>query len=189
MLIFHLPDRKCSFQFLNDYIIQEFPYLTGMGILNLIYKDMNIFLFISGTRNLIGDQVEEEKDEGKKLVVRMLCLAMAASMIGTMVPTSLYPVVAHAETAGQEASTAKAVLEDGIRDKWTQDNLMGFDSVCKVEDGWLHLRSSVDNGNNPGTKPAMFVNSKEFNFNEAGYFDFTLKPANGDGRFWCISRI
>ena len=32
----------------------------------------------------------------KKLVVRMLCLAMAASMIGTMVPTSLYPVVAHA---------------------------------------------------------------------------------------------
>ena len=59
----------------------------------------------------------------KKLVVRMLCLAMAASMIGTMVPTSLYPVVAHAETAGQEASTAKAVLEDGIRDKWTQDNL------------------------------------------------------------------
>ena len=35
----------------------------------------------------------------KKLVVRMLCLAMAASMIGTMVPTSLYPVVAHAETA------------------------------------------------------------------------------------------
>ena len=83
----------------------------------------------------------------KKLVVRMLCLAMAASMIGTMVPTSLYPVVAHAETAGQEASTAKAVLEDGIRDKWTQDNLMGFDSVCKVEDGWLHLKSSVDNGN------------------------------------------
>ena len=119
----------------------------------------------------------------KKLVVRMLCLAMAASMIGTMVPTSLYPVVAHAETAGQEASTAKAVLEDGIRDKWTQDNLMGFDSVCKVEDGWLHLKSSVDNGNNPGSKPAMFVNSKEFNFNEAGYFDFTLKPANGDGRF------
>ena len=119
----------------------------------------------------------------KKLVVRMLCLAMAASMIGTMVPTSLYPVVAHAETAGQEASTAKAVLEDGIRDKWTQDNLMGFDSVCKVEDGWLHLKSSVDNGNNPGTKPAMFVNSKEFDFNKAGYFDFTLKPANGDGRF------
>ena len=95
----------------------------------------------------------------KKLVVRMLCLAMAASMIGTMVPTSLYPVVAHAETARQEASTAKAVLEDGIRDKWTQDNLMGFDSVCKVEDRW-HLKSSVDNGNNPGSKPAMFVNSR-----------------------------
>ena len=119
----------------------------------------------------------------KKLVVRMLCLAMAASMIGTMVPTSLYPVVAHAETAGQEASTANAGLDDGIRDKWTQDNFMGADSVCKVEDGWLHLRSSVDNGNNPGSKPAMFVNSKEFDFNKAGYFDFTLKPANGDGRF------
>ena len=114
----------------------------------------------------------------KKLVVRMLCLAMAASMIGTMVPTSLYPVVAHAETAGQEASTAKAVLEDGIRDKWTQDNLMGFDSVCKVEDGWLHLKSSVDNGNNPGSKPSMFVNSKEIDFNKAGYIDFTIKPAN-----------
>lgn len=32
----------------------------------------------------------------KKIVVRMLCLAMAASMIGTMVPTSLYPVTAKA---------------------------------------------------------------------------------------------
>ena len=47
----------------------------------------------------------------KKIVVRMLCLAMAASMIGTMVPTSLYPVTAKAAEANQdmEASAAFAV--------------------------------------------------------------------------------
>lgn len=38
----------------------------------------------------------------KKIVVRMLCLAMAASMIGTMVPTSLYPVTAKAAEANQD---------------------------------------------------------------------------------------
>ena len=116
----------------------------------------------------------------KKLVVRMLCLAMAASMIGTMVPTSLYPVVAHAETVTQEAGSAKAVLEDGIKDTWTQENVVGTDALCAIENGWLHLRSGVGNGNNPGTKPAMFVNEKEFNFNEAGYFDFTIKPGTDD---------
>ena len=47
----------------------------------------------------------------KKLVVRMLCLAMAASMIGTMVPTSLYPVVAHAETAGRKLAQQKLFLK------------------------------------------------------------------------------
>ena len=34
----------------------------------------------------------------KKLVVRMLCLAMAASMIGRMVPPSQYPVVGEPPT-------------------------------------------------------------------------------------------
>lgn len=38
----------------------------------------------------------------KKIVVRMLCLARAASMIGTMVPTSLYPVTAKAAEANQD---------------------------------------------------------------------------------------
>ena len=121
----------------------------------------------------------------KKLVVRMLCLAMAASMIGTMVPTSLYPVVANAAQSDQDAeksgqTAAQAQLEDGVNDSWTLENKVGEDAVCAVENGWLHLQSGTGNGNNPGTKPAMFVNPNTFDFSNAGYFDFTIKPGSDD---------
>ena len=78
----------------------------------------------------------------KKLVVRMLCLAMATSMIGTMVPTSLYPVIANAAESDQNAAddqVAVQALEDGIIDSWTLENKVGEDAVCTVENGWLHL--------------------------------------------------
>ena len=113
----------------------------------------------------------------KKLVVKMLCLAMAASMVGTMVPTSLYPITANATEVEQNADDvqAQAELTDGIDDDWTLENKVGDDAVCKVEDSWLHLKSGVGNGNNPGSKPAMFVNPTTFDFSKDGYFDFTIK--------------
>jgi len=113
----------------------------------------------------------------------MLCLAMAASMIGTMVPTSLYPVIANAAEADQNAAddqVAVQALEDGINDSWTLENKVGEDAVCAVENGWLHLQSGTGNGNNPGTNPAMFVNPNTFDFSKAGYFDFTIKPGSDD---------
>ena len=125
----------------------------------------------------------------KKIVVRMLCLAMAASMIGTMVPTSLYPVTAKAAEANQDMEASdqnedqiavQAELEDGVNDEWTLENKVGDDAVCAVEDEWLHLRSGVGNGNNPGTKPAMFVNPNTFDFSKAGYVDFTMKTSNAN---------
>ena len=79
----------------------------------------------------------------KKIVVRMLCLAMAASMIGTMVPTSLYPVTAKAAEANQDMEASdqnedqiavQAELEDGVNDEWTLENKVGDDAVCAVED-------------------------------------------------------
>ena len=126
----------------------------------------------------------------KKIVVRMLCLAMAASMIGTMVPTSLYPVTAKAAEANQDMEASdqneedqiavQAELEDGVNDEWTLENKVGDDAVCAVEDEWLHLKSGVGNGNNPGSNPAMFVNPNTFDFSKAGYFDFTIKPGSND---------
>ena len=126
----------------------------------------------------------------KKLVVRMLCLAMAASMIGTMVPTSLYPVTANAAEVNQDVGESdqneenqiavQAELEDGVNDNWTLENKVGDDAVCAVEDGWLHLQSGVGNGNNPGTNPAIFVNPNTFDFSKEGYFDFTMKTKNAN---------
>ena len=125
----------------------------------------------------------------KKIVVRMLCLAMAASMIGTMVPTSLYPVTAKAAEANQDMEASdqnedqiavQAELEDGVNDEWTLENKVGDDAVCAVEDEWLHLRSGVGNGNNPGSNPAMFVNPNTFDFSKAGYVDFTMKTSNAN---------
>ena len=56
----------------------------------------------------------------------------------------------------------EAVLEDGVNDKWTEENKMGTDSVCAVKNGWLHIKSGTQNRNDVGTnsttKPSMFVN-------------------------------
>ena len=117
----------------------------------------------------------------KKMVLRLLSLAMVASMTGTMLPSNLQIVSAEDAVVAEE-KTEKAeettVLEDGINDKWTQENKVGEDAVCAVEDGWLHLKSGKGNGNNPGTKPAMFVNPNVFDFTKEGYFEFTMKSNN-----------
>ncbi|MBS6519833.1 MAG: FIVAR domain-containing protein [Clostridiales bacterium] len=114
----------------------------------------------------------------KKMVLRLLSLAMIASMTGTMLPSNLQIVTAEESVATEEKTEKAAALEDGINDKWTQENKVGEDAVCEVKDGWLHLKSGVGNGNNPGTKPAMFVNSNTFDFTKDGYFEFTMKSNN-----------
>ena len=87
----------------------------------------------------------------KKMVLRLLSLAMIASMTGTMLPSNFQIVSA------EDAVVAEEKTE---------------------EDGWLHLKSGKGNGNNPGTKPAMFVNPNVFDFTKEGYFEFTMKSNN-----------
>lgn len=114
----------------------------------------------------------------KKMVLRLLSLAMIASMTGTMLPSNFQIVSAEDAVVAEEKTEETAALEDGINDKWTQENKVGEDAVCAVEDGWLHLKSGKGNGNNPGTKPAMFVNPNVFDFTKEGYFEFTMKSNN-----------
>lgn len=114
----------------------------------------------------------------KKMVLRLLSLAMVASMTGTMLPSNLQIVSAEDAVVAEEKTEETAASEDGINDKWTQENKVGEDAVCAVEDGWLHLKSGKGNGNDPGTKPAMFVNPNVFDFTKEGYFEFTMKSNN-----------
>ena len=118
----------------------------------------------------------------KKMVLRLLSLAMVASMTGTMLPSNLQIVSAEESVATEEkAEKAEetAVLEDGINDAWTQENKVDGDTVA-VEDGWLHIKSAAGNRNNPGTNPQMVVNPNTFDFSKEGYFSFTLKSNNAN---------
>lgn len=118
----------------------------------------------------------------KKMVLRLLSLAMVASMTGTMLPSNLQLVSAE-ESVATEEKTEKAeetaVLEDGINDAWTLENEVDGDTVA-VEDGWLHIKSAAGNRNNPGTNPQMVVNPNTFDFSKEGYFSFTLKSNNAN---------
>lgn len=97
--------------------------------------------------------------------------------------TNILPTTAAEETAPAALANAadSKALEDGINDAWTADNVIaGNSTVCAVENGWLHIKSGTENGNNPGTKPAMFVNPNTFDFSQAGYFEFTMKTNNAN---------
>ena len=118
----------------------------------------------------------------KKMVLRLLSLAMVASMTGTMLPSNLQIVSAEESVATKEkAEKAEetAVLEDGINDAWTLENEVDGDKAA-VESGWLHIKSAPGNRNNPGTNPLMVVNPNTFDFSKAGYISFTLKSNNGN---------
>ena len=115
----------------------------------------------------------------KKMVLRLLSLAMIASMTGTMLPSNLQLVSAEETAITQEKAEETAVLEDGINDAWTQENKVDGDTVA-VEDGWLHIKSAAGNRNNPGTNPQMVVNPNTFDFSKEGYFSFTLKSNNAN---------
>ena len=120
----------------------------------------------------------------KKMVLRLLSLAMVASMTGTMLPSNLLLVTAE-ESVATEEKTEKAeetaVLEDGINDAWTLENEAGEDAVCAVENGWLNLKSGAQNDNTPNSgKQLMVVNPNKFDFTKAGYFSFTMKSNNAN---------
>lgn len=120
----------------------------------------------------------------KKMVLRLLSLAMVASMTGTMLPSNLQLVSAE-ESVATEEKTEKAeetaVLEDGINDAWTLENEAGVDAVCAVENGWLNLKSGAQNDNTPNSgKQLMVVNPNKFDFTKAGYFSFTMKSNNAN---------
>ena len=102
----------------------------------------------------------------RKIVLRLLSLALAATVTGTMLPSNACFVYAEDNAAEVQSSS-----EDGINDAWTQDpeSVSGSGAVCAVEDGWLHLKSDPSNGNNPGTKPAIFVNPNTFDFSQEGF--------------------
>ena len=118
----------------------------------------------------------------KKMVLRLLSLAMVASMTGTMLPSNLQIVSAEESVATEdkaEKAEETAVLEDGINDAWTLENEVDGDKAA-VESGWLHIKSAPGNRNNPGTNPLMVVNPNTFDFSKAGYISFTLKSNNGN---------
>ena len=112
----------------------------------------------------------------RKLVTKLLCLVLASTVVATMAPVNFYTVSAETQDQSEDVAVQaepRVVLQDGINDQWTQEasSVVGSDAVCAVEDGWLHIKSGSGNGNNPGTKPAIFVNPNKFNFDEAGYFE------------------
>ena len=76
----------------------------------------------------------------KKMVLRLLSLAMVASMTGTMLPSNLQ-IVSAEESVATEEKTEKAeetaVLEDGINDAWTQENKVDGDTVAVEIDGYI----------------------------------------------------
>ena len=120
----------------------------------------------------------------KKMVLRLLSLAMVASMTGTMLPSNLQLVSAE-ESVATEEKTEKAeetaVLEDGINDAWTLENEAGEDAVCAVENGWLNLKSGAQNDNTPNSgKQLMVVNPNKFDVTKAGYVSFTMKSNNAN---------
>lgn len=115
----------------------------------------------------------------KKMVLRLLSLAMVASMTGTMLPSNLQIVSAEDAVVAEEKTEETAASEDGINDKWTQENKADGDTIA-VENGWLHIKSAPGNRNNPGTNPQMVVNPNTFDFSKEGYFSFTLKSNNAN---------
>ena len=69
----------------------------------------------------------------KKVVLRLLSLAMVASMTGTMLPANIQFVSAEDAVVAEKTVKEAAALEDGINDAWTLENKADEDAVCAVE--------------------------------------------------------
>lgn len=112
----------------------------------------------------------------KKTLSSILSVAVAASLTGTIVPLNLERVEAWEENSGLVAEKP-VILQDGIEDKWTQENYVQGD-LMEVQYGWLHIQPTAGSRNNPGTNPAMIVNPNTFDFSKDGYFEFIIKSNN-----------
>lgn len=101
----------------------------------------------------------------------------------------LNPVMAkQAEVNPVNTEGLQKAIKDGILEGWKIDPASAKgEEICTVADGWLHLASSVKNGNGieAGSYPAMFVNDAKFDFTKPGYFKAKLKPGSNkdDTRF------
>lgn len=139
----------------------------------------------------------------KKGLAKSLSFLLAASMVApTVAPASVFaaqePTVEETEALAEEPEAseeaeesvvpvkargqARAARQDAIYDAWTQDEITvkGEDAVNEIySNAFLHLVAGSSNGNahnNANQYPAFFVNPNTFNFDEAGYFEFTLFP-------------
>ena len=141
-----------------------------------------------GTKNAAENEVETEPSEGASEAEETNLTeandeSSQSNAETEMITESESDAIVETEApldANQETleETNKGALEDGIHDSWTQDtSTQKGGEICEVADGYLHLKSGSANGNNPSatTPPAIFTNGKEYNFNEAGYFEANFK--------------
>ena len=117
----------------------------------------------------------------KRRHLKVLSMLLAASMVVTPAVGSLAYTPLSVQAEDLAASESRA-LADGVNDAWAQDEstVKGDDTICVVEDGWLHLKASTANGNgatdsSSNPLPAVFMNPNSFDFSKDGYFEATLK--------------
>ena len=134
----------------------------------------------------------------KKSLAKNLSFLLAASMVATSAPAvALAAEIPQADVMDVESAQSEENVSDvgvqatregerelaeGSYDAWTQDEktVIGSDSVNELFGKYRHLVAGSGNGNshsNASQYPAMFVNPNSFNFDEAGYLDFTLWSA------------
>ncbi|MGN0276843.1 MAG: endo-alpha-N-acetylgalactosaminidase family protein [Hominisplanchenecus sp.] len=127
----------------------------------------------------------------KKSLARKLSVFLAASMVATSAPaTALAAQMPQTDVMDAESDEAVAdialfaardgelELAEGSYDAWTQDEqtIIGGAAGNVLYGKYRHFTAGSGNGNshsNPSSYPAMFVNPNSFDFDEAGYFDFT----------------
>lgn len=114
----------------------------------------------------------------KKTISGILTVAVAASVTGTIIPFNFDTAMALEEDTSL-TEERPVILQDGVNDQWTQENVVEGDRV-EVQDGWLHIQPASGSRNNPGTNPSMTVNPSIFDFSKDGYFEFALKSNNAN---------
>lgn len=115
------------------------------------------------------------KKRSKSILAGILSFALLFSQFSGLLPMT--------------ASAAERALEDGVVDEWVQDEatVKGGEVIEVTNDGWLHLKSSTNNGNGTDDSstsnpmPAVFLNNTIGEQPDEGYVEFTLKPAADAG--------
>lgn len=92
----------------------------------------------------------------------------------------LNPVMAkQAEVNPTGTDDQQKAVKDGILEHWKLDAATAKgEEICSVADGWLHLASTINNGNGTSVQagyPAVFVNDATFDFTKPGFFKTKMK--------------